>query len=283
MRQIKITAGITNRSEGSVQAYLREISRIPILTPDEEILLAQRIRQGDKEALDALVKANLRFVVSVAKQYQHYNVPLLDLIDEGNMGLIRAAEKFDETRGFKFISYAVWWIRQAIMQALADHGTIVRQPLNQINIQKTIQRAINQFEHKNQREPSVSEIAELTGLDEEQVLATITNRVRQTSVDAPLPGTDDGSLLDRLPTGEEPIDRSVEREGLSYEMARTLKTLPKRERIIVMMSFGIGQPEQSLDAIGYQLQLSPERVRQIREKAIRRLRGENSKNLRVYL
>lgn len=284
MRQIKITQQITSRDTNALQIYLFEIGRIPLLTQDEEIELAQRIRQGDEGALEALVRGNLRFVVSVAKQYQHSGVNLLDLINEGNLGLIRAAKKFDETRGFRFITYAVWWVRQAMLQALADQGCVVRRPLNQINLQSKISQTISDFQQENQRKPTVSELSEILDIDELRVADALASNARQTSVDQPLGNDEDATLLDVLAdSGTPDTDDVITRQGLCLEMSRTLKTLPDREREIVQMSFGIGGPEFSLEEIGYKMQLSSERVRQLREKAIRRLRHGDCRNLRAYL
>ena len=284
MRQIKITQQITNRESNALQRYLQEISRIPMVSPNEEIALAERIHEGDERALQQLVSANLRFVVSVAKQYQNTGMSLLDLINEGNLGLIRAARKFDETRGFKFISYAVWWVRQAMLQALAEQGHIVRLPLNQVNIQGKVNKAINAFEQENQRKPSISELVELTGMTEERVFDALVSQTRKTSMDAPFAEGEDKSLLDVLSDTETPsADARVTQEGLSHEMQVTLQNLQPRERDILMMSYGIGGPELTLDEIGARLDLTRERVRQIREKAIRRLRGSISTNLRPYL
>ena len=284
MRQIKISQQITNRETSALQRYLQEIGRIPMLSPEEEVAVAQRIHEGDETAVQQLVAANLRFVVSVAKQYQNTGMGLLDLINEGNLGLIRAARKFDETRGFKFISYAVWWVRQAMLQALAEQGHIVRLPLNQVNIQGKVNKAINTFEQENQRKPSISEIVAITGMTEERVFDALVSQTRKTSVDAPFGDSDESCLLDVLADTETPsADANVQLEGLSHEMQVTLQTLQPRERDIVMMSYGIGGPEMSLDEIGAKFDLTRERVRQIRERAIRHLRGANSRNLRPYL
>ena len=284
MRQIKISQQITNRDSNALQRYLQEISRIPLLTMDEEIELAQRIHQGDQEALRKLVNANLRFVVSVAMQYQGSGMNLLDLIEEGNLGLLRAARKFDETRGFKFISYAVWWIRQAMLQSLAENGHVVRVPLNQVNQQTKLQKLITQFEQQEQRQPSVAELAMMLDMPEERVQTTLVGQVRQTSVDAPFAEGEDGSLLDIMVNTTTPAtDSTVQYEGLRFEMRRSLNQLNEREREIVRLSFGIGCREKTLDEISAMFDLSQERVRQIREKAIRRLRGRYSANLRPYL
>ena len=284
MRQIKISQQITNRETSALQRYLQEIGRIPMLSSEEEVAIAQRIHEGDETAVQQLVAANLRFVVSVAKQYQNTGMSLLDLINEGNLGLIRAARKFDETRGFKFISYAVWWVRQAMLQALAEQGHIVRLPLNQVNIQGKVNKAINAFEQENQRKPSISELVSLTGMSEERVFDALISQTRKTSVDAPFGDSDEGCLLDVLADTDTPsTDANIQREGLSHEMQLSLQNLQPRERDILMLSFGIGGPELSLDEIGAKFDLTRERVRQIKEKAIRRLKGQKSKLLKAYL
>ncbi len=284
MRQIKISQQITNRETSALQRYLQEIGRIPMLSSEEEVAIAQRIHEGDETAVQQLVAASLRFVVSVAKQYQNTGMSLLDLINEGNLGLIRAARKFDETRGFKFISYAVWWVRQAMLQALAEQGHIVRLPLNQVNIQGKVNKAINAFEQENQRKPSISELVSLTGMSEERVFDALISQTRKTSVDAPFGDSDEGCLLDVLADTDTPsTDANIQREGLSHEMQLSLQNLQPRERDILMLSFGIGGPELSLDEIGAKFDLTRERVRQIKEKAIRRLKGQKSKLLKAYL
>ena len=236
MRQIKISQQITNRETSALQRYLQEISRIPQLTPDEEVAVAQRIHEGDEEAVNQLVAANLRFVVSVAKQYQNTGMSLLDLINEGNLGMIRAARKYDETRGFKFISYAVWWVRQAMLQALAEQGHVVRLPLNQVNIQGKVNKAINAFEQENQRKPSISEIVAITGLTEDRVFDALASQTHKTSVDAPFGDSDDNCLLDVLADTETPsADAAVTREGLSHEMLITLQNL--QPSILIISGF----------------------------------------------
>ena len=285
MRQLKITKSITNRESESLEKYLQEISKEELLTTDEEVELAQRIRNGDKKALEKLTKANLRFVVSVAKQYQNQGLSLPDLINEGNLGLIKAAEKFDETRGFKFISYAVWWIRQSILQAIAEQSRIVRLPLNQVGSVNKINRALNKFEQVNERRPSVDEISEEVDLPKEKIDEAININGRHVSVDAPFSEGDESSLLDVLINDDSPMaDRTLVLESLKAEINTALKSLTERERNIVEAFFGINQPELTLEEIGVKFGLTRERVRQIKEKAIRRLRNSTkNKLLKTYL
>lgn len=285
MRQLKITKSITNRESASLDKYLQEIGREDLITVEEEVELAQRIRKGDQEALEKLTKANLRFVVSVAKQYQNQGLTLPDLINEGNLGLIKAAEKFDETRGFKFISYAVWWIRQSILQALAEQSRIVRLPLNQVGSLNKINKAFARFEQENERTPSPEELATLLDLPKEKVADTLRVSGRHVSVDAPFAEGEDNSLLDVLVNSDSPnADRSLMNESLATEVDRALSTLTERERDIVKYFFGIGAGEMTLEEIGEQFGLTRERVRQIKEKAIRRLRhSSRSKQLKTYL
>lgn len=285
MRQLKISKSITNRNGDSLEKYLQEIGHEELLSPDEEVELAQRIKKGDRAALDKLTKANLRFVVSVAKQYQNQGLSLPDLINEGNLGLIKAAEKFDETRGFKFISYAVWWIRQSIVQAIAEQSRIVRLPLNQVSSVNRIKRALNKFEQENERRPSVNEISEETDLPEEKIEDAIKANTKRVSVDAPLSDGDDGSLLDVMPNADSPMaDNELVQESLREEIMRVLSSLNTRERNIIEAFYGINQPEMTLDEIGKKYGLTRERVRQIKEKAIRRLRNNTkSKLLKAYL
>jgi RNA polymerase primary sigma factor len=285
MRQLKITKSITNRESESLEKYLQEIGREDLLSTDEEVELAQRIRKGDRKALDKLTKANLRFVVSVAKQYQNQGLSLPDLINEGNLGLIKAAEKFDETRGFKFISYAVWWIRQSILQAIAEQSRIVRLPLNQVGSVNKINRMLNKFEQENERRPSVDEISEQIDLPEEKVGEAMLANTRHVSVDAPFIDGEDNSLLDVLVNDDAPLaDRQLVLESLREEISNVLQTLNDRERCVIKAFYGIGEPEMTLEEIGNKYGLTRERVRQIKEKAIRRLRG-NTKNqlLKSYL
>ncbi len=285
MRQLKITKSITNRESASLDKYLQEIGREELITVEEEVELAQRIRKGDQVALEKLTKANLRFVVSVAKQYQNQGLTLPDLINEGNLGLIKAAEKFDETRGFKFISYAVWWIRQSILQALAEQSRIVRLPLNQVGSLNKINKASARFEQENERTPSPEELARVLDLPKEKVQDTMRVSGRHISVDAPFAEGEDNSLLDVLVNSDSPnADRSLINESLAVEIDRALSTLTDRERDIVKYFFGIGSVEMTLEEIGDEFGLTRERVRQIKEKAIRRLRNSTrSKLLKSYL
>ncbi len=285
MRQLKIAPSITNRDTQSIDKYLQEIGRYELIGVDEEVELAQRIRKGDAAALDKLVKANLRFVVSVAKQYQNQGLNLGDLINEGNIGLIKAAEKFDETRGFKFISYAVWWIRQSILQALAEQSRIVRLPLNQVGSVNKISKFISTFEQENQRRPSDEEIAEALDIPIEKIAETLKASGRHVSVDAPFAEGEDNTLLDVLTNDDSPnTDRSLVNESLSQEIDRALKTLTEREQAIIKMCFGIGQQEMTLEEIGLKFGLTRERVRQIKEKTIKKLRKEtNNKLLKSFL
>lgn len=285
MRQLKINKQITNRESASLEKYLQEIGHEELLSPEEEVELAQRIHKGDRDALERLTKANLRFIVSVAKQYQNQGLSLADLINEGNVGLIKAAEKFDETRGFKFISYAVWWIRQSILQAIAEQSRLVKLPLNQVNSVNKINKMLSKFEQENERRPSIDEIAENIDLDEEKIAEAIRNASRHVSMDAPFSNGDENSLLDVMPNADAPLaDNLVEMESLRDEIAAALKTLNERERKVLEAFYGIGQPEMTLDEIGRSLGLTRERVRQIRQKAIRQLR-KNTKNkaLKAYL
>ena len=284
MRQLKITKSITNRESASLDKFLQEIGRKDLITVDEEVELAQKIKQGDQAALDKLVSANLRFVVSVAKQYQNQGLSLPDLIDEGNLGLIKAAQKFDETRGFKFISYAVWWIRQSILQALAEQSRIVRLPLNQVGSLNKIGKALQRFEQENERRPSPAELAEQLDVPVEKIADTMKVSGRHVSVDAPFVDGEDNSLLDVLPNEDSPMaDSSLTQESLSKEVNRALEQLNPRERDILKMFFGIGCQEMTLEEIGAKFDLTRERVRQIKEKAIRRLKGQKSKLLKSYL
>ena len=284
MRQLKITKSITNRESASLDKYLQEIGRKDLITVDEEVELAQKIKQGDQAALDKLVSANLRFVVSVAKQYQNQGLSLPDLIDEGNLGLIKAAQKFDETRGFKFISYAVWWIRQSILQALAEQSRIVRLPLNQVGSLNKIGKALQRFEQENERRPSPAELAEQLDVPVEKIADTMKVSGRHVSVDAPFVDGEDNSLLDVLPNEDSPMaDSSLTQESLSKEVNRALEQLNPRERDILKMFFGIGCQEMTLEEIGAKFDLTRERVRQIKEKAIRRLKGQKTKLLKSYL
>ena len=286
MRQLKITKSITNRESQSLDKYLQEIGREELITAEQEVELAQRIKQGDQIALEKLTKANLRFVVSVAKQYQNQGLTLPDLINEGNLGLIKAAQRFDETRGFKFISYAVWWIRQSILQALAEQSRIVRLPLNQVGSLNKINKAFSKLEQEFERPPSSDELATALDLPEEKVKDTMKVSGRHVSVDAPFAEGEDNSLLDVMVNNDSPkADIELMRESLQREIERSLSTLTDREKDVVMLFFGIGmQHGLTLEEIGAKFDLTRERVRQIKEKAIRRLRhNSRSKLLKAYL
>lgn len=284
MKQLKITKSITNRESASVEKYLQEINREDLLTTEEEVELAQKIRKGDSQALDRLTRANLRFVVSVAKQYQNQGLSLPDLINEGNLGLIKAAQKFDETRGFKFISYAVWWIRQSILQALAEQARIVRLPLNQVGSLNRINKALSRFEQENERRPSAEELSKELDIPVEKISDTLKVSAHHVSVDAPFSDDEEGSLLDVLPNNDAPeADSSLNKESLIQEINRALSRLSDRECDVVKRFFGIDCNEMSLDEISEALSLSRERVRQIKEKAIRQLKGENSAALKSFL
>ena len=285
MRQLKITKSITNRESASLDKYLQEIGREELVSPEEEVELAQRIRKGDQEALEKLTRANLRFVVSVAKQYQNQGLSLPDLINEGNLGLIKAAEKFDETRGFKFISYAVWWIRQSILQALAEQSRIVRLPLNQVGSLNKINKALGKFEQENERQPSTEELSEMIDIPKDKIADTLRVSGRHVSVDAPFVEGEDNSLLDVLPNDDSPsADKGLNNESLSTEIERALQILTPREREIIKSFFVIGCQEMTLEEIGERLDLTRERVRQIKEKAIRKLKKPAaSKLLKSYL
>ena len=284
MRQLKINKSITNRDGIGLDKYLQEIGREELITVGEEVELAQRIKKGDQKALDKLVRANLRFVVSVAKQYQNQGLPLPDLINEGNLGLIRAAQKFDETRGFKFISYAVWWIRQSILQALAEQSRIVRLPLNQVGSLNKITKEVTKFEQENERKPSPEELADRLDIPVDKIADSLKVSGRSISVDAPFVEGEDNSLLDVLANDDSPMaDRSLNQESLSKEIDRALRQLYDREREILKMFFGIGCQEMTLEEIGAKFDLTRERVRQIKEKAIRRLKGQKSQLLKSYL
>jgi RNA polymerase primary sigma factor len=286
MRQLKITKSITNRESQSLDKYLQEIGREELITAEMEVELAQKIKQGDQLALEKLTKANLRFVVSVAKQYQNQGLTLPDLINEGNLGLIKAAQRFDETRGFKFISYAVWWIRQSILQALAEQSRIVRLPLNQVGSLNKINKAFSRLEQEFERPPSNDELATALELTEEKVKDTMKISGRHVSVDAPFVDGEDNSLLDVMVNNDSPkADLELMRESLQREIERSLSTLNDREKDVVMLFFGIGKKHGlTLEEIGSKFDLTRERVRQIKEKAIRRLRhNSRSKLLKSYL
>ncbi|NEM97929.1 sigma-70 family RNA polymerase sigma factor [Pontibacter burrus] len=286
MRQLKISKQITNRESQSLDKYLQEIGKVDLLTPDEEVLLAQRIKEGDQFALEKLTKANLRFVVSVAKQYQNQGLSLGDLINEGNLGLIKAAKRFDETRGFKFISYAVWWIRQSILQALAEQSRIVRLPLNRVGSLNKISKSFSELEQKFEREPSPEEIAEVLELTTAEVVDTLKISGRHVSVDAPFVQGEENRLLDVLENeDEESPDTGLMNDSLRKEVQRALSTLTKREADVITLYFGLnGEHSLTLEEIGEKFNLTRERVRQIKEKAIRRLRHTSrSKALKPYL
>jgi RNA polymerase primary sigma factor len=285
MRQLKITKSITNRESASLDKYLQEISKEEMVSAEEEVELAQLIRKGDKKALERLTRANLRFVVSVAKQYQNQGLSLPDLINEGNLGLLKAAERFDETRGFKFISYAVWWIRQSILQAISEQSRIVRLPLNQVGSVNKINREISKFEQENERRPSVHEIADNIDLPQEKIDDAMNISGRHLSVDAPFSDTEDGSLLDVLINEDiPPTDVSLVSESLKSEIQAALSVLNERERNVIEASYGLGMQELTLEEIGEKYGLSRERVRQIKEKAIRKLRASTqNKILKSYL
>ena len=286
MRQLKISKQITNRESQSLDKYLQEIGKVDLITPDQEVELAQLIRQGDQEALETLTKANLRFVVSVAKQYQNQGLTLGDLINEGNMGLIKAAQRFDETRGFKFISYAVWWIRQSILQALAEQSRIVRLPLNRVGSLNRISRAYSALEQRFEREPSAEELANVVNMTASEVVETMKMQGRHISVDAPLSQEEENSLLDVLEDKtEKKPDQGLISESLRKEITRALDTLTVRESDVIKDYFGLNsQSALTLEEIGTKFKLTRERVRQIKEKAIRRLRhASRSKTLKAYL
>lgn len=285
MRQLKITKSITNRESASLDKYLQEIGRYDLISVEEEVELAQRIKKGDQGAIEKLTRANLRFVVSVAKQYQNQGLSLPDLINEGNLGLIKAAEKFDETRGFKFISYAVWWIRQSIMQAINEQSRIVRLPLNQVSSLSKYRKAVAEFEQEHHRKPSEDELSKILDIPKSKVLSTMKVSGRHVSVDAPFQEGEDNSLLDVLSDDDSPVaDKSLIHESLRKEIERVFATLDERESKILQYSYGIGVEEMSLEEIGQQFGLTRERVRQIREKAIKRLRTTSRSNpLKKYL
>ena len=274
MRQLKITVAITSRGSEALERYLQDISKEEMVSTDEEVELAKRIRQGDKNALERLVKANLRFVVSVAKQYQGQGLELTDLINEGNVGLINAAMKFDETRGFKFISYAVWWVRQSILQALADKSRLVRLPLNQIGYVSKVNHFYHDFMQKNNRAPSLDEVADALGMEKSKVNAALLTSGRHISMNAPLIDDEDSCLLDLLTNDDKGnADSSLISDSLKEEVHHALDLLPERESQVIRMYFGINTPELSLEEIGEKLNLSRERVRQIKEKALTLLRN----------
>ena len=285
MRQLKITKSITNRESASLDKYLQEIGHEEMISIEEEVELAQKIKKGDQKALERLTKANLRFVVSVAKQYQNQGLSLPDLINEGNLGLIKAAEKFDETRGFKFISYAVWWIRQSILQAIAEQSRIIRLPLNQVSSVNKINKALMIFEQENERRPNIDEIAENINIPEDKIVDAMKINSHHVSVDAPFCDDEQSSLLDVIPNNNTPsTDKKLVEESLHEEIGRVLQVLEEREKLVIEAYFGINQQEMTLEEIGAKYNLTRERVRQIKEKAIRCLRQQtNSKVLKAYL
>jgi RNA polymerase primary sigma factor len=282
MRQLKISKSITNRESQSLERYLQEIGRVELTTPEEEVILAGRIRQRCQKSLERLINANLRFVVSVAKQYQNQGLTLSDLINEGNLGLIKAASRFDETRGFKFISYAVWWIRQSILQALAEQSRIVRLPLNKVGLTNRITKAYNQLEQEYEREPSAEELADMLELDRADVAASLYTSYRHISMDAPLGDNDEGSLIDMLenPNAESASEYIEHHESLQTELHRSLATLTERQKQVLCYFFGIGTDNPlSLEDIGRRFHLTRERVRQIKDKAIARLQNTSRNHL----
>ena len=285
MRQLKITKAITNRENASLDKYLQEIGHEELISAEEEVELARRIKTGDRKALEKLTKANLRFVVSVAKQYQNQGLSLPDLINEGNIGLLKAAEKFDETRGFKFISYAVWWIRQSILQAIAEQGRVVRLPLNQVGSVNRQNKVLSKFEQENERRPSVDEIADKTDLPHEKIEDVLKVNTRQVSVDAPMADGDGTSMIDFMQSdSDSSTDEELLKESLRAEIASALSVLNDRERNVIEAFYGINQPECTMEEIGKKYGLTRERVRQIREKAIRRLKqNTQNKMLKAYL
>jgi RNA polymerase primary sigma factor len=284
MRQLKIATQITNRDSQAVEKYLQDISKIPMIIPEEETILAQKIRTGDQQALEKLVKSNLRFVVSVAKQYQHQGLSLSDLINEGNLGLIKAAQRFDETKGFKFISYAVWWIRQSILQALAEQGRLVRLPQNKIGTYNKANKAMMAFEQEYEREPSPEELAEILDMSETEISNIFNSNTRHTSLDAPVHEAEDVAMGDLLAGGNE-TDVDVLQDSLKQEIRRILKSLSPREFEIVSAYFGLeGENGPTIEQIGQKYDLTKERIRQIKERAIKRLqKARYSKALKAYL
>ena len=285
MRQLKITQSITNRESQSLDKYLHEIGKVDLITAEEEVILAQKIREGDQAALERLTKTNLRFVVSVAKQYQNQGLTLGDLINEGNLGLIKAAKRFDETKGFKFISYAVWWIRQSILQAIAEQSRIVRLPLNQVGSLSKISKAFSKLEQEYEREPSPEELADILETTVDKVSDTLSNSGRHVSMDAPFVQGEENTLLDVLENADPDTDSTLIDESLSEEIKRSLATLTEREREIIVLFFGLGSNHQlSLEEIGEKFSLTRERVRQIKDKALQRLRHTSrSRILKSYL
>ena len=286
MRQLKISKSITSRNQGTLDKYLSDIAKEPLITAEEEVALAQRIREGDKVALERLVNANLRFVVSVAKQYQNQGIGLQDLINEGNIGLVKAAQRFDETRGFKFISYAVWWIRQSILQAVAEQSRIVRLPLNQVGAINRVKKASNVLEHRLQRKPTVEEIAEEIDMTPEKVTSILSNNTQTISTDAPIDDDGETNFLDLfVDQGETPTDAAVEKELNEKTVRKSLDVLSDKEQQVLRMYFGIGMPrEYTMEEIAFNMNISRERTRQIRDRALKRLRTEpNSPLFKMYM
>ena len=286
MRQLKISKSITSRNQGTLDKYLSDIAKEPLITAEEEVALAQRIKEGDKAALERLVNANLRFVVSVAKQYQNQGISLQDLINEGNIGLVKAAQRFDETRGFKFISYAVWWIRQSILQAVAEQSRIVRLPLNQVGAINRVKKAINVLEHRLQRKPTVDEIAEETDLTPEKVMTILSNNTQTVSTDAPIDEDGETSFLDiYVNQNETPTDAAVEKELNEKTVRKSLDILSEKEQQVLRMYFGIGMSREfTLEEIAFKMGISRERTRQIRDRALKRLRTEpNSPLFKMFM
>jgi RNA polymerase primary sigma factor len=280
MRQLKIEKSFTNRESPSLDKYLQEIAKEPMITIEEETELARRIREGDQRAFEKLVRSNLRFVVSVAKQYQRQGIALPDLINEGNLGLIKAAQRFDETRGFKFISYAVWWIRQSILQSIAEKGRIVRLPLNQVGAIQRIHRATIRFEQEHDRNPSPEELADTMGIPVERILVSLPLASREVSLDTPLGENDEHSMVDVMVNNSSPDpEEEIKDESLQKDICRVLHSMSRREEEIIKRSFGIGSSPQTMEEIGRQLKLTRERVRQVREKALRKMRHSSRKNL----
>ena len=286
MRQLKISKSITSRNLGTLDKYLSDIAKEPLITAEEEVALAQRIKEGDQVALERLVNANLRFVVSVAKQYQNQGISLQDLINEGNIGLVKAAQRFDETRGFKFISYAVWWIRQSILQAVAEQSRIVRLPLNQVGAINRVKKAINVLDHRLQRRPTVDEIAEETDLTPEKVMTILSNNTQTVSTDAPIDEDGETSLLDiYVNQNETPTDAAIEKELNEKTVRKSLDILSEKEQQVLRMYFGIGMSrEYTLEEIAFKMGISRERTRQLRDRALKRLRTEpNSPLFKMFM
>lgn len=286
MRQLKISKSITSRNQGTLDKYLSDIAKEPMITAEEEVALAQRIREGDQAALERLVNANLRFVVSVAKQYQNQGIGLQDLINEGNIGLVKAAQRFDETRGFKFISYAVWWIRQSILQAVAEQSRIVRLPLNQVGAINRVKKASNVLEHRLQRKPTIEELAEETDMTPEKVSSILSNNTQTISTDAPIDDDGETSFLDLfVDQAETPTDSVVERESSEKAVRKSFDVLSEKEQQVLRMYFGIGMPrEYSLEEIAFNMEISRERVRQVRDRALKKLRTEpNSPLFQMFM